>query len=56
MEDLLQELSNKPDISSFYRTLDEPLLTTVNQSSLQVSYLSFVSLRIPSIKMFIPLN
>ncbi|CAF1058117.1 unnamed protein product [Adineta steineri] len=27
MEDLLQELSNKPDISSFYRTLDEPLLT-----------------------------
>ncbi|CAF1266156.1 unnamed protein product [Rotaria sordida] len=28
MEDLLQALSNKPDISSFYRTLDDPLLTT----------------------------
>ncbi|UJR36760.1 hypothetical protein I4U23_029475 [Adineta vaga] len=28
MEDLLQELSHKPDISSFCRTLDEPLLAT----------------------------
>ncbi|CAF4873382.1 unnamed protein product [Rotaria sp. Silwood1] len=28
MEDLLQALSDKPDISSFYRTLDDPLLTT----------------------------
>ncbi|CAF0922201.1 unnamed protein product [Adineta ricciae] len=28
MEDLLQELSHKPDISSFCRTLDDPLLTT----------------------------
>jgi hypothetical protein len=33
MEDLLQELSHKPDISSFYRTLDDPLLTTINKSS-----------------------
>ncbi|CAM4764992.1 unnamed protein product [Rotaria magnacalcarata] len=28
MDDLLQELSNKPDISSFYRTLEDPLLIT----------------------------
>ena len=33
MEDLLQELSYKPDMSSFYRTLDDPLLTTGNKTS-----------------------
>jgi len=30
MEDLVQELSHKPNISSFYRTLEEPLTTTGN--------------------------
>lgn len=28
MDDLVQELSTKPDLSSFYRTFDEPLGTT----------------------------
>jgi hypothetical protein len=37
MEDLLQELSHKPDISSFYRTLDDPFLTTGNKSSALVA-------------------
>jgi len=42
MEDLLQELSHKPDISSFYRTLDDPLLTTVKKNLLfQILQLSF---------------
>ena len=43
MEDLLQELSHKPDISSFYRTLDDPLLTTViDLSSSSRKTLAFV--------------
>jgi hypothetical protein len=33
MEDLLQELSHKPDISSFYRTLEDPILNTVTNPS-----------------------
>lgn len=32
MEDLLQELSHKPDIPTFCRTLDDPLLNTVNHT------------------------
>jgi hypothetical protein len=41
MEDLLQELSNKPDISSFYRTLDYPLLATVNKTIFLTSLFIF---------------
>ena len=37
MEDLLQQMSIKPDLSAFYRTLDEPLATTSSRLDQQNS-------------------